>query len=201
MNFKLGFAIAAVITVAAAPIASAHDNGYHHSHQSHSNGNQQLAGGAIGAVIGGVLGSQVAGNGARTEGSVLGAVLGGVAGAAIAGDGHNGRRHYGGNGYYNSNTGYYGGYNNVGYSGYGHSYPGTYTTTTYSQPYYGGYSYPSTYYGGGSYYSRPRTNLSINIGSGGLYGGRRAYYSRPYYSRPRVRRIRNRHRHTRHCGH
>jgi len=44
--------------------------------------------GAIGAVLGGVLGSQVSGNGARTEGSVLGAVLGGVAGAAIA-DGNN----------------------------------------------------------------------------------------------------------------
>jgi len=34
------------------------------------------------------LGSQVSGNGARTEGSVLGAVLGGAAGAAIA-DGNN----------------------------------------------------------------------------------------------------------------
>jgi hypothetical protein len=192
MKFKLGFALAAIVTIAAAPVASAHDNGYHHSHQSHSGGNQQLAGGAIGAVIGGVLGSQVAANGARTEGSVLGAVLGGVAGAAIAGNGSNGRRHYGGNSY-NSHSGY-GGYNSGYYNtGYGHSYPRTYTTTTYSQPYYSGYSYPSTYYGGGSYYSRPRTSLSINIGSGGYYGGRRGYYSSPYYSRPRVRRIRNRH--------
>ncbi len=204
MNFKLGFAIAAVITVAAAPIASAHDNGYNHSHQSRSNGDQQLVGGAVGAVLGGVLGSQVAGSGARTEGSVLGAVLGGVAGAAIAGNGSNGRRHYGGNGYYNSNTGYYGGYNNGYHTGghsHGHSYPTTYTTTTYSRPYYGGHSYPTTYYGNGGYYSRPRTSLSINIGSGGYYGGRGGYYSRPYYSRPRVRRIRNHHRHTRHCRH
>ena len=101
MNFKLGFAIAAVITVAAAPIASAHDNGYNHRHQgSQSNGDQQLVGGAIGAVVGGVLGSQVAGSGARTEGSVLGAVIGGVAGAAIAGNGNNNsHRQYGGNGY------------------------------------------------------------------------------------------------------
>jgi len=68
MNFKLGFAIAAVITVAAAPIASAHDNGYNHRHQGNYNGDQQLVGGAIGAVVGGVLGSQVAGSGARTEG-------------------------------------------------------------------------------------------------------------------------------------
>ena len=75
MKFKVGFVLAAVATIAAAPIASAHDNGYNHSHQSNSNGNNQLVGGAIGAVVGGVLGSQVAGNGARTEGSVLGCLL------------------------------------------------------------------------------------------------------------------------------
>lgn len=43
----------------------------------------QLVGGLLGAVVGGVAGSQVSGNGARTEGSVIGAVLGGIAGAAI----------------------------------------------------------------------------------------------------------------------
>jgi uncharacterized protein YcfJ len=43
----------------------------------------QLIGGLLGAVVGGVTGSQVSGNGARTEGSVIGAVLGGIAGAAI----------------------------------------------------------------------------------------------------------------------
>lgn len=204
MNFKLGFAIAAVISVAAAPIASAHDNGYNHSHQNRSNGDQQLVGGAVGAVLGGVLGSQVAGNGARTEGSVLGAVLGGVAGAAIAGNGNNGHRSHGGNGYYNSNTGYYGGYNNgyssVGHSGYGHSYPRTLTTTTYTQPVYAGHthSYPTTYYGNGGYYSRPRTSLSINIGSGGYYGGRGGFYNRPHYSRPRVRHVKRRNYRRRH---
>ena len=189
MNFKLGFAIAAVITVAAAPIASAHDNGYNHRHQGNYNGDQQLVGGAIGAVVGGVLGSQVAGNGARTEGSVLGAVLGGVAGAAIAGNGNNGRRSYGGNGYYNSNTGYYGGYNNGGYynSGYGHSYPRTYTN--YRQPVVN--SYPRTFYGNGGFYSRPRTSLSINIGSGGFYGGHRGFYNNSFRSRPRVHRVRH----------
>ena len=53
-----------------------------------TNTEEQVLAGAVGAVLGGVLGSQVSGNGARTEGSVLGAVLGGAAGAAIA-DGHN----------------------------------------------------------------------------------------------------------------
>jgi len=143
--------------------------------------------------LGGVLGSQVAGSGARTEGSVLGAVLGGVAGAAIAGNGNNGRRSYGGNGYYNGNTGYYGGYNN-GYSqsGYGYSYP-----RTYSQPVFVN-SYPRSYYGNGGFYSRPRTSLSINIGSGGFYGGRggfygghRGFYNNSFRSRPRVHRVRH----------
>ena len=53
-----------------------------------TNTDEQVLGGVIGAVAGGVLGSQVSGNGARTEGSFLGAILGGVAGAAIA-DGNN----------------------------------------------------------------------------------------------------------------
>ena len=41
--------------------------------------NNQVDGGLIGAVAGGVFGSQVAGNGARTEGSFLGAALGAAA--------------------------------------------------------------------------------------------------------------------------
>jgi len=49
---------------------------------------EQLVAGLIGAVIGGVAGSQIAGNGARTEGSAIGAIAGGIAGAAIA-DGNN----------------------------------------------------------------------------------------------------------------
>jgi uncharacterized protein YcfJ len=53
-----------------------------------TNTDEQVLAGAVGAILGGVLGSQVSGNGARTEGSVLGAVLGGAAGAAIA-DGNN----------------------------------------------------------------------------------------------------------------
>jgi hypothetical protein len=99
MSFKIGFTMLAAIAVVAVPVtASAHDNGYYHSHQNRGNADNQLVGGLIGAVAGGVFGSQVAGNGARTEGSVLGAVLGGAAGAAIAGSGNN--RGYS-NGYYN----------------------------------------------------------------------------------------------------
>ena len=45
---------------------------------------RQVIGGVLGAVAGGVLGSQVSGNGARTEGSAIGAVVGGLAGAGIA---------------------------------------------------------------------------------------------------------------------
>lgn len=43
----------------------------------------RLVGGLLGAVVGGVVGSQVSGNGARTEGSAIGAVVGGLAGAGI----------------------------------------------------------------------------------------------------------------------
>ncbi len=46
----------------------------------------QLAGGLLGAAAGAIIGSQVSGNGARTEGSAIGAVLGGAAGVGIGGD-------------------------------------------------------------------------------------------------------------------
>lgn len=46
--------------------------------------NRQVLGGLAGAVVGGVFGSQISGNGARTEGSAIGAVLGGLAGVGIA---------------------------------------------------------------------------------------------------------------------
>lgn len=85
------------VALAAATIATpafAHANNYattsYNSYHDdcRSNIDEQVLAGAVGAVLGGVLGSQVSGNGARTEGSVLGAVLGGAAGAAIA-DGNN----------------------------------------------------------------------------------------------------------------
>jgi len=62
MQFKVGFIIASVATLACMPLtASAHDNGYNHRHQgqSHSNGDDQLVGGVIGAIAGGVIGSQL----------------------------------------------------------------------------------------------------------------------------------------------
>lgn len=45
---------------------------------------RMVAGGALGAIAGAVLGSNVAGRGAKSEGGVLGAVAGAVAGGAIA---------------------------------------------------------------------------------------------------------------------
>lgn len=85
--------LAAVVLAAAtftAP-AIAHAGNYSttsYNDDCRTNTEDQVIAGAIGAVLGGVIGSQTAGNGARTEGSVLGAVLGGAAGAAIA-DGNN----------------------------------------------------------------------------------------------------------------
>ena len=63
MSMKIGFVLAAITTFAVAPVASA---------QTFSD--NQLLGGLIGATAGGVFGSQVSGNGARTEGSAIGAV-------------------------------------------------------------------------------------------------------------------------------
>ena len=82
------------VVIAAATFATpalAHAQNYSttsYNNDCATNTNEQVLAGAIGAVLGGVFGSQVSGNGARTEGSVLGAVLGGAAGAAIA-DGNN----------------------------------------------------------------------------------------------------------------
>lgn len=45
---------------------------------------QRNTGTALGAVAGGLLGNQVAGNGARTEGTVLGAGVGAVVGNQVA---------------------------------------------------------------------------------------------------------------------
>jgi len=196
MKFKIGFILAAAATLIAAP-ASAQYYDY-----DRRNDNDQLAGAAVGAVAGGLLGSAIAGNSSNTEGTIAGAVIGGIAGAAIAGDGNRGhyrpQGHYNG-GYYDRSTGYYGG----GYQ------TSSYPTTYYNQGYRT--SYPTTYYGHGyrtpsyGYYSRPRSSISINIGSGGYYGHRpyyrprhyrrgRGYYSRPHYRRTRHHRRRHHHR-------
>ena len=81
-------ATAAIVAISLTPTIAAASNynaGYD-AHEACKRGedNRQIVGGLAGAVIGGVVGSQVSGNGARTEGSAIGAVLGGLAGAGIA---------------------------------------------------------------------------------------------------------------------
>ncbi len=78
------FAVAAVSLPTLAQAAE-YNNGYYNPNaecKSKEN-DAQLIGGLLGAIAGGVIGSQVSGNGARTEGSAVGAVLGGLAGAGI----------------------------------------------------------------------------------------------------------------------
>ena len=74
----------AVAALSVPTIAQAND----YNNCSAQSQEEQLVAGLIGAVLGGVAGSQLAGNGARSEGSALGAIAGGIAGAAIA-DGNN----------------------------------------------------------------------------------------------------------------
>ena len=78
------FAVAAVSLPTLAQAAE-YNNGYYNPNaECKSKENEaQLIGGVLGAIAGGVIGSQVSGNGARTEGSAVGAVLGGLAGAGI----------------------------------------------------------------------------------------------------------------------
>jgi len=85
-----------------------------------------LLGTAIGAGIGGALGSNIAGGGVQDEGTAIGAVVGGLLGYGIAnrsrsgnygpyyGSGYQGASRYGSYGY--GGYGGYGGYS--GYSGY-----------------------------------------------------------------------------------
>jgi len=94
LNAKKTLAAVALAAATFATPALAHAQNYSttsynsYNDDCRTNIDEQVLAGAVGAVLGGVLGSQVSGNGARTEGSVLGAVLGGAAGAAIA-DGSN----------------------------------------------------------------------------------------------------------------
>ena len=91
LNAKKTLTAVALAAATFATPALAHAGNYSttsYKNDCSTNTEEQVLAGAIGAVLGGVIGSQTAGNGARTEGSVLGAVLGGAAGAAIA-DGNN----------------------------------------------------------------------------------------------------------------
>ena len=72
---------------ALAPAASAQS--YDYLDCKRADKDAQVVGGLIGAAIGGVAGSQIAGRGERTEGSVIGALAGAAAGAGIADDRRN----------------------------------------------------------------------------------------------------------------
>lgn len=83
-------ALAASVALAAPALASAqnYDRDYPPFGQvsqecQQSVNNNRLAGGAIGAIAGAVIGKQVASRNARTEGQVLGAIVGAVAGSQI----------------------------------------------------------------------------------------------------------------------
>lgn len=113
-----------------------------------------LVGGAIGAGIGGVIGSNLAGGGVQDEGTAIGAVLGGLAGASIANRTRSNYGNYygGGHGYGHGNA-YGGGYGYAGRSRYGsgysygsgHSYGGGHSGHGYG----GGYGYGGGNVGGG----------------------------------------------------
>lgn len=145
--FVAAAALMAGLTVAPQQAAAQAYNSYHDAHVSQqyqcraSQQNRTLGGGAIGAVAGAVIGSQVAARGHRSDGSVLGAVVGAVAGGMIGrSTANNGYacnapvqgsydpyygQPYGNQGYqqpYGDNSGLYGGpYQNSAY-GYGDSY-------------------------------------------------------------------------------
>ena len=178
MRFGFGLVVAATLTLAAGTASAQY---YDYDRRGNDD---QLAGAAIGAIAGGVLGAAVSNEGSNTEGAIAGAVIGGIAGAAIAGDGNRGDYYRAG--HYDRRTGYYdnryynGGYYNRGYSNRGY----------YGRGY--NYGYPTTYYGHryAPRYSYPRSSININIGTG------RGYYGRPHY--------RHRHyrpRHHRYYGH
>jgi len=88
MNHLLS-ATALVASIALTPaFASANNFGSSelgaHERCKRDEDNRQILGGFAGAALGAVLGSQVAGSGARTEGSVIAGTLGALAGAGIA---------------------------------------------------------------------------------------------------------------------
>jgi hypothetical protein len=112
--------------------------------------NNRLGGAAVGAAIGAVAGSQLAGRGQRTEASVLGAVIGGLAGRELAGRRlacddaayNQGRVVSGGS---HPNYGYNNNYNNNYNNGYGYQAPQPAYDPYYNQGYQGGYSHQTSY--------------------------------------------------------
>ena len=111
-----------------------------------SNNNDQVIGGVVGALAGGLIGSEVAGRNARTEGAVIGALVGGFAGASLADN--NRRSSYNGGRYNRSYS------NNRSY-GYNRSYG-----TRYNQNRYSNNSYNRGYSRSRGFNSRRRSGFS-----------------------------------------
>lgn len=105
----VALAVAAIATPSVAAANNYHSTAYENCKRSDTE--NQVLGGVLGAVAGGVFGSQVAGNGARTEGSALGAVIGAVAGSQIVDKDCKKRAYYNGNDYRPAKTYRSSGYN------------------------------------------------------------------------------------------
>ena len=152
---------ALILTTGLASTASAQSyNSSHNGYSAHeacksSESRSKVIGGGIGAVAGAVLGSQVAGNGARTEASVIGGVLGGLAGAGIADKRVDCGPVYNDGGYQTSSS---------------HSYSSSPTTTYSSSPTYST-AQSSSYHQTASY---PQTD----------YGTRTTVSDHPVYNNP-----------------
>lgn len=169
-----------VAALALAP-AMANANGNAHERCKADEDNRQILGGLAGAVLGGVIGSQVAGRGARTEGSFIAGTIGALAGAGIADKtidcdpvyvpqtGYPSDR-------YSNSTGY------TGSSTYSSPAP-TYQTSTTSVP------YSSSSYGSGQTYSDRVTVSDHPVYSDPTYGASTVQtYSAPTtYSAPSTR--------------
>ncbi len=144
--------------------ADDYDNGYYNPARAcHSKDkNARLTGGLLGAVVGGVIGSQVSGHGARDEGTAIGAVIGGLAGAGLGDSSVNcDRRRQ--RAYYNN-----GRYNNVGYNNSHYRRPARRT-------YRSGYGYNNGYRTTGYSYGQPvyrrvRDNDDYRYNNGYGYG-------------------------------
>ena len=139
---------------------------------------RNLAGTAIGAGIGGAIGSNLAGSGQRQEGTAIGAVLGGVAGYSLAN--RTARPRYNGQAYAGNGYGYGGGYNGAtgayvpvpyaptAYTGGSVTIPTNYRGTSYSRQ----VSIPTTYRGGSSRFQRiPTSSHSVATPAFGPFYG------------------------------
>jgi len=165
-------ATALVATLAFTPAIASANNFDPHQRCKADEDKRQILGGLAGAVLGGVIGSQVAGSGARTEGSFIAGTIGALAGAGIADKtidcdpSYPDQRSYSGGTYTSSPV----------YSGSGTTYSGSSTYSSpqtyqdrvtvsnhpvYSNPTYGAQTYSQgTSYNSGTSYSAPVTSTA-----------------------------------------